>query len=358
MRAILVGASLFLSAFARAEDAGNFEQKLADFAQNGQWHAAVALYKDREAGMQGLSPEALYALGASHMRLNRPRLAEPLLQESRKSGFKGFKDWPSVEELLERALEVRRLSPPERKDPWDSSELPRMRIHSHEKLTGLPRVSILKDIGRMMYLVDLPVIDLYLAPDLEKCSRLKAALFGDEMARPDFHGGVNAVVVCRGLDQQFLPEALHPIGHAWVLSYLGSRHRREPATLGGLWWVEEGLADLAAYIVDPEFGARQSQRVLQKIGSGASPPSLGELGQGGPDAELHELMASLLTAHLIDPRHPARVRLVLDKLAETHDAESAFDLVVKKSPSQEYQRIVASFWIDKKPLIPEPFARR
>ncbi len=311
--------------------------------------------------------EDQYLVGFALIDLHRPLDADAPLSAARAAGFRGWKDWPDVDRLLDRVETCRRLAPPPWTQPSPAPD-PTIAVNagpptswSAPVLAAVPEFAA---IGKGIFGKDLPPIRLYLFADRARYDRFYEALFGARVptAWQDGTGNLNVVVFCE-TDREGktartpgAPETigcvLHEFGHAWLGTYLMYRHGKE--WLGRSMrrpWLDEGLSDCIASMREPAFLERRADWLRKAAARGVLAPRFEELRDYDAfymrgDAGVRYWISALFVADLLgsQDRTPETIRRLLDEIGRSGTVEDAVRTVTGKDVPAAYERIVRRFW--------------
>lgn len=348
-----------VSAHSHAFPAGATSEALAKAVRRGRFSEAVRTYLDLEKP----SADDEYFVGFSLMALNCPEKASSHLEAAKSLGWSRRKHWPSVESLLDRVADVRRLSPPLLTPNLDPAIQIYMGPATAWRDSLLRAVPDFAAVGRRIFGSDLPHVRLYLIPDRKSYDLFFRAMFGCEpfTSWHNATGGYNVILFCEHGsredkahqvgDPDPISRVLHELGHAWCHTYMMNRYNRPWPSPGRRHpWLDEGIANVIASLREPGFLQRRAAW-LKANSSFIAAPTLLELQFADDfyrekDAYARYCVATVLTSELVGSREtaPARIRAILDELGKKGPLETALRVATEKDLRTEFDRVIARFW--------------
>jgi hypothetical protein len=339
------------------------DPRLESAVAGSRWREALRAFE----ALTAPAPEDRYLAGLSLMNLHQPEAAREHLERAKALGFRGFPGRPEADELLQRIEIVNQLQPPLRSIEGSSAP-PAIAVHrgAFTRWSGpvLQAVPEFEAVGRRIFGPDLPPVRLVLFAERHVYERFYGAMFGVAVptAWHDGTGNLNIVVFCEkdreGKESrpagapETIGNVLHEFGHAWCGSYLMDRHGKE--WLGRSLrrpWLDEGLADYAASLREPEYLERRKGWLLRKVAQGVAPPAFEELTGYSEfyekgDVDTHYWLSALLVEGLLgdSQRGPALIPKLLDAMAGSGEVDASVRSVTGKDPGKELERLIARLW--------------
>jgi hypothetical protein len=334
-------------------------EALVKAVQDGRASDAVKTF----SALEHPSADDEYLAGYALMALHRPDDAAPHLDAAKARGWSKWRGWTSVESMLDRVAEVRRLAPPALDPPLDAA----IEVHvgpptawSAPVLRAVPEFAA---VGRRIFGADLPRERLYLFSDYKTYGRFFRALFDVEIpnAWQDGTGTTNVVVYCEqdshgkatgpAGDPDTIGDVLHEFGHAWCETYLIDRYGREwtsPAFRHP--WLDESVADVIASLRERGFLERRIAWLKTEAKSVPAPTFAALTSYDGfykaKDVHACYWLSAAFVAELVGPLDsaPARIREILDEIGKTGDVEASVLAATGKDLHKEFAKVVARFW--------------